>query len=324
MQNPDLSIYDTFIVAFSGGKDSLAALLDLLDRGVPKSKIELWHHDVDGEDSTLMDWPCTKGYCKAVAKALGVKIYFSWKEGGFEREMKRDNALTAPTIFELPGGGVGSVGGVRGKPNTRLKFPQVSADLSVRWCSSYLKIEICNAAIRNQERFIGKKTLVVTGERAEESPGRAKYQTFEPDKADLRNGRKKQRHVDHYRNVHGWEEQKVWDIIERWAINPHPAYHLGWGRVSCAACIFGNANQWASLAQINPDQVEKIAIYEEGFGVTINRTKSVLDLVAAGTPYTSMTPDMIRIALDRDYKEQIIIENWTLPAGAFGESSGPT
>lgn len=38
--------YDAILVAFSGGKDSLACLLHLLDLGVDRSKIELWHHDV--------------------------------------------------------------------------------------------------------------------------------------------------------------------------------------------------------------------------------------------------------------------------------------
>jgi tRNA(Ile)-lysidine synthase TilS/MesJ len=72
----DLASYDTFIVAFSGGKDSLACLLHLIESGVPRERIELWHHDVDGrEGSTLMDWACTRDYCRKVAEAFGVKIY---------------------------------------------------------------------------------------------------------------------------------------------------------------------------------------------------------------------------------------------------------
>ena len=43
-----LEEYDLIIVLFSGGKDSVAAYFRLLELGVPKEKIELWHHDIDG------------------------------------------------------------------------------------------------------------------------------------------------------------------------------------------------------------------------------------------------------------------------------------
>jgi hypothetical protein len=57
---PDLSTYDRFVIAFSGGKDSIACFLHLLESGVQREKIELWHHDVDGrEGNHFMDWPCT-------------------------------------------------------------------------------------------------------------------------------------------------------------------------------------------------------------------------------------------------------------------------
>ena len=38
----DLYSYDKYIISFSGGKDSTALLLFLLDNGVPKERIELW------------------------------------------------------------------------------------------------------------------------------------------------------------------------------------------------------------------------------------------------------------------------------------------
>ena len=40
-----LEDYDLIIILFSGGKDSTAAYYKLRELGVPKSKIELWHHD---------------------------------------------------------------------------------------------------------------------------------------------------------------------------------------------------------------------------------------------------------------------------------------
>jgi 3'-phosphoadenosine 5'-phosphosulfate sulfotransferase (PAPS reductase)/FAD synthetase len=193
-----------------------------------------------------MDWPVTRSYCRAFAAAFRLPIFFSWKVGGFEREMCRNNARTAPTRFETLNG-VLEVGGTGGKLGTRELFPQVSPDLKVRWCSSYLKIDVCAAAIRNDPRFTCSTVLVVSGERAEESPSRAKYQTFEVDRADAR-GPVHRRHVDRWRPVHAWTEGDVWATLERHRVTPHPAYRLGWGRVSCSACIFGNPDQWRRSA----------------------------------------------------------------------------
>lgn len=90
MSDVDPTTYDHVVVAFSGGKDSLACVLHLIGRGVPRERLELWHHDVDGrEGSALMDWPVTRDYCRKVAAALDIPLYFSWKEGGFAREMDR-------------------------------------------------------------------------------------------------------------------------------------------------------------------------------------------------------------------------------------------
>jgi hypothetical protein len=83
-------------------------VLHLLDLGVPRERIELWHHDVDGrEGSRLMDWPVTRDYCRAFAAAFGLPIFFSWKVGGFEREMCRDNARRRRRRSRLPTAALG-------------------------------------------------------------------------------------------------------------------------------------------------------------------------------------------------------------------------
>lgn len=322
----DLDSYDFVVVAFSGGKDSMACILHLLEKGVNREKMELWHHLVDGrEGSALMDWPCTEGYVRACAEALGIPVYFSWRVGGFEREMLREEQRTAPVKFETPAGDVMQIGGKGGKLGTRRKFPQVSADLTVRWCSAYLKIMCADAALINQDRFRYSRTLFVTGERAEESPGRARYAQFEPHRADLRDGVRYWRHIDHWRPVHRWPEADVWAAFERWRINPHPAYRLGWGRLSCMTCIFGSDHQWASAAAIAPEMVQVIADYEVEFDHTIHRTLSVPERVARGRPYEIQESD-VAAALAAEWNEPIILpddEPWQLPAGAFGESCGP-
>lgn len=318
----DLDGYDLVIVAFSGGKDSLACLLHLLDLGVPRHKIELWHHDVDGrEGSVLMDWACTRDYCRKVGQAFGIKTYFSWKKGGLEGEMLRDGRPTSGYAFETPTG-LSFGGGKSKRVGRRLMFPQVSSDLTVRWCSAYVKIMVMDAAIAGQPRLRGIKTLVVTGERAQESASRAAYKEFEIHRADLRDGRSP-RHVDHWRPVHAWSERDIWSIVARWRVNPHPAYRLGWGRVSCAACIFGSPSQWASLREINPSQFGSVASHEAKFGKTINRRLNVIQSADLGRPYDMSRSDVLASVSD-EFSEPVFLESWRLPSGAFGESCGPS
>jgi|TARA_Y100001933_G_scaffold161197_1_gene159370 hypothetical protein len=89
-------------------------------------------------------------------------------------------------------------------------------------------------------------------------------------------------------------------------------------------CIFGSASQWASVKAIDPDRFERIANYEEEFGVTIHRTQSVRERAASAQPYDTLEPELIEIAMSTEFKEPIFVDDWKLPAGAFGESSGPT
>lgn len=318
-----LSKYDKIVVSFSGGKDSTAALLDLFERGVRKDKIELWHQDVDGHGSRLMDWPVTASYCRAVAAALGVKIRFQWRVGGFEREMLRHESPTAPVRFETHDGSTPELVGGKGPLGTRRKFPQVSADLKVRWCSAYLKIDVARRAFSNDASLAWGRFLFVTGERREESPSRAKYAEIERHASS--NG---DRRVDQWRTVIDWPESKVWEIMARWRVRPHPAYYLGWGRVSCALCIFGDPDQWASARELMPDQYKRVAGYEREFGVTIQRTKSVGELADAGTSFLPNDPALRALALSETYPMDYAIvpetEKWRLPAGAYTRAGGPT
>lgn len=319
----NLGGYDRYIIAFSGGKDSLACLLHLLEMGIDKDKIHLHHHLVDGrEGSTLMDWPCTEAYCNAIAKEFGVNISYSWRQGGFEREMMRNNSPTAPVMIPGKTDTPIAIGG-NGPANTRLKFPQVSADLSVRWCSSYLKIDAMSAWMVNDEQFLDGHTLVLTGERAEESAARSRYALFEPHRSDRRNGRRVKRHIDHWRPVHQWTEEKVWEIISRWKVIPHPAYFLGFGRCSCRVCVFGSPNQWATVRKIAPEQFNTVAKLEKEFNVTIHRKLNVIERANSGIPH-DVSNDWVSIGNSKEWSIPVITEKWTLPSGAYGESCGPT
>jgi 3'-phosphoadenosine 5'-phosphosulfate sulfotransferase (PAPS reductase)/FAD synthetase len=325
MNGPDLDQYDRILVAFSGGKDSIASVCHLLEAGVEPERIELHHHDVDGQARSFMDWPSTPFYCRAVAAALSLPLYLSWREGGFEREMLRLDQPTAPIRFECPDGSIGSVGG-DGPLGTRQRFPQVSADLRVRWCSPYCKIDVMAALIRGQPRFWHGRTLVVTGERAEEGANRARYAPFEPHRTDARDGRRG-RHVDHWRPVHRWSAERVWSTLQQHGIVPAPAYRLGWSRSSCAACIFSSPDQWATLRFIAPARFERIAVYEQRFGWTLRPGCTIRDLADRGRPYpaTIAQPALVRQALSPSWDEPVTVSpwHWQMPAGAGGEAVGP-
>ncbi|XCH78293.1 MAG: phosphoadenosine phosphosulfate reductase family protein [Candidatus Dehalobacter alkaniphilus] len=165
-----LEDYDVIVVLFSGGKDSTAAYFKLLELGVPKEKIELWHHDIDGGNpDRRMDWPVTQAYNKAFAAAEDVKLRTSWRVNGFFGELYRIGA-SYPIEYEADGivktcrlsknqirseelreqilGGIAEDDELK-EYGYRMKFPAKSGDLARRWCSAYLKIDVADTVIRN-------------------------------------------------------------------------------------------------------------------------------------------------------------------------------
>jgi 3'-phosphoadenosine 5'-phosphosulfate sulfotransferase (PAPS reductase)/FAD synthetase len=321
---PDLGSYDKILACVSGGKDGLASVLLLLEAGVSPDRIEIHHHLVDGEGPTFMDWPVSRSYVHKLGEALGIRTIDSWRQGGFLREMLRDNQSTAAVSFQTLEGDVVTVGGTRGPKDRRRKFPQVTANLKQRYCSPACKIDVFSRILTNDLRFRGQRILVITGERAEESPGRANYAKFEKHRDDLRNGRGYTRHIDHWRPVHAFTEEQVWDVIKRHRINPHPAYHLGWSRMSCRTCIFSGPNEWATVRLQMPQAFEPIAQYEREFGLTIQHSESVDEQADRGVPHICQL-EMLLLAESENYYAEIIVPEgtWVHPAGAFKKGNGP-
>jgi 3'-phosphoadenosine 5'-phosphosulfate sulfotransferase (PAPS reductase)/FAD synthetase len=306
------------VIAFSGGKDSVAMVLHMLEQGISKDRIHLHHHDVDGGNKNkLWDWECTETYCKAFAQALGLKYLVSYREGGITREIYRKEEGRQNVYYQTEtNGAFNCILSDKKAINTRMKFPAVAADLNTRWCSSTVKIDVLGSVIRYNSEY-NNEVVVLTGERREESTARAKYKEVEMYRAAT-----KKRKAILWRCIIDWTEQDVWDIMQRWNIQPHPAYMIGWNRCSCQTCIFGSGNIWATINKISPEKVEAIAQIEKDTAFTLYSKLNIYQKVATGKVFEGMDQYWIDQATG-EFTTQIFVENWTLPAGAFkSESAG--
>ena len=165
-----LEEYDLIAILLSGGKDSIACYYKLLELGVPKGKMEFWHHDIDGgHPLRRMDWRCTQNYVRAFSEAEDIPLRLSWRVNGFFGELYRIGA-SEPVEWMEPE--TGEIVQCRLSPNYlkcrelkeqsademeellrqygyRMKFPAKTGDLSRRWCSAYLKIMVADTVMSN-------------------------------------------------------------------------------------------------------------------------------------------------------------------------------
>ena len=169
-----LENYDLIVVLLSGGKDSIACYYKLLELGVPKDKIEFWHHNIDGgHPSRRMDWRCTQNYVEAFSMAENVPLRVSWRVNGFFGELYRIGASEPiqwrdPDTHEiiqcqlskkylecqdLKKEAAADMEDRLKQLGYRMKFPMKGADLSKRWCSAYLKIMVADTVMTNLDRL---------------------------------------------------------------------------------------------------------------------------------------------------------------------------
>jgi 3'-phosphoadenosine 5'-phosphosulfate sulfotransferase (PAPS reductase)/FAD synthetase len=300
------------LVAFSGGKDSIAMVLYLLELGIDKDRIHLHHHDVDGGAERTFDWACTKSYVKRFADEIGLKLFFSYRKGGIQRAIYRNNEPKQDVYFQLsPGGKYQIAPSNKKKLNTRLKFPAIAGDLRTRWCSPEVKIDVFRTVVSNHPLYKKSKFFVLTGERRLESEKRKHYDEVERD-VHLNT---KSRKVLSWKPVIDWSEQMVWDIIERWKIQPHPAYMLGWSRCSCMICIFNSANIWSNIYDIDPKRVDKIGETEIDIGFTLHNNQNIYDYVASGESW-ALDPYWVTQATG-EFTAPLFVDKWVRPLGAF-------
>lgn len=344
-----LEEYDLIVVLFSGGKDSLAAYLRLLEMGVPKDKIELWHHDIDGgHPDRRMDWPVTQAYIRAFAQAEGVKLRVSWREKGFFGELYRVGA-SYPVGYEDDRASVMCPLSQKQKRSEelrrlikkgdleaeaelvqygqRLRFPAKSGDLRRRWCSAYLKIDVADTVICNLDKTKrDTKILVVSGERRGESAGRAGYNEIEVHRKNAT--AKAGRLVHQWRVVIDHTLRDVWEVIRRHNVRPHPCYTAGWNRCSCMACIFSLPHHWAGIRELFPAEYEAIKADEERLGFTLDNKKSLDEYTGDAESCVDHSDEKAiqQIKTGTFDAADVFVQPgaWAFPSGAFkGSDGGP-
>lgn len=301
------------VVCFSGGKDSVAMVLQLLEMGVDRKRIVLMHHLV----GKLWDWGCTEQYCEAFARHFGLKLLYSYRKGGISREIMRTNEGLQDIYYQTETAGKYHKIESKKGSSTRQKFPAIGASLMTRWCSAVVKIDVCKSVVRKMYPD-NASVLILTGERGQESANRAKY-----NKAELHGTTStgKEREVYQLRPVLDILESEVWALMQRHGITAHPAYHAGWGRCSCQICIFNSADVFATISEYQPSKIDGIRDLEAATGHTMKRSGSIDQFISKGKPMDVDAYWWLQATQNFTHPIHVSPDSWTLPAGAYKEGA---
>lgn len=242
---PEIQNFETYIVAYSGGKDSTATLLWALDN-LPRERIRAVFCDTGAE------WPETYSYLGYIERELEIEIErvragdrpLPPKRDGTPRECMADEGTTLLDKIRL-----------RGKwPAPRYRF-----------CTTYLK----HWPLRLYARQFAS-AVQIEGSRAQESPARAKKPQFDP------SGNKTGDPM--YRPVLYWPERQIWDYLRAYGILPNPVYNYT-TRCGCWCCIMGKPREVLNFCRLHPDIAQVAADLEQEIDHTWRARHSITNLL---------------------------------------------
>lgn len=107
------------------------------------------------------------------------------------------------------------------------------------------------------------------GLRAEESPGRAKRESFKFDAAISNSVATWYEWLP----IHDWDRDKVFSEIKGAGQKPHYAYELGNDRLSCVFCIMGSKGDLRNGASNHPELLEEYKALENKTGYTMHMSR---------------------------------------------------
>ena len=220
------------IVSVSGGKDSTAMCLDLLEQGYSKSDFIRIFADTGWEDKK------TYAYLKQLEDTIGDIIILK-----AEIEIKEEYREYIEEIENMLG---------FESPMVRQSFKYLFFPSSVnKFCTKKLKIEPIKKYFDN----LDDDYVNLVGIRKEESPRRSKMTEWE--------------YNDYFdcwthRPIIDWNEKQVIDIHHRFNLVPNKLYLEGYHRVGCYPCINSRKSE---IKLLDPHRVSVIRRMEKIFSL---------------------------------------------------------
>lgn len=234
-----------FVANHSGGKDSQAQLIRLLER-VPSAQMIVVHASLGP-----MEWAGAMELARDQAAAAGLTFIIA--------EAKK-------TLLEM----------VERRFESRPEVPSWPS-ASTRQCTSDLKRGPIQREVRRYAKANGYKLIVnCLGLRAEESPGRRKRAVFS--KMGISNSV-----LTWYEwlPVHDMSTSKVFETIRVAGQEPHYAYALGNDRLSCVFCLFGSKGDLRNGRRHRPELLQQYDAMEKHTGYTMHMSRiPLVELVA--------------------------------------------
>lgn len=235
----EIKDFETYIVAYSGGKDSTAMALWALEH-LPCDKLRFVFCDTGAE------WPESIEYLSYIESKLQIEIE-TIRAGDRERPLdSRDKSVfIGPTnLFDM----------IR----KRGKWPGPK----YRYCTAYLKRWPLTLYARQECNV----PVILFGQRAEESEARAKMPQY--DVGGSRTG------MPIYRPVLHWSEADVWQCLSDHDTLPNLVYNYAI-RANCWCCPMARRQELFNFCRRYPDEAQRWADLEIEIGHTWHEKQSV-------------------------------------------------
>lgn len=260
---PELSDYDVIAISSSGGKDSQAMLSHLrMLTGVLgiADRIVVIHADLG-----TAEWPGTKDTAKAQADHFGARFEVCTRIGAVAKKSGK--------VYEA-GDTYGPITDYAGR---RGAWPSNQQ----RWCTSDFKrgpiLTVFTRLAKEWRQATGEtracRILDCQGLRAEESPARAKKESFQIRK------RSRTQSVDTWLPIHSWTTEGVWDEIKISGAPHHWAYDIGMPRLSCVFCIFAPKAALILAGRHNRKLLDEYVSVENRTGHTFRQDLALADIL---------------------------------------------